>query len=52
MKSAKRWSKASGSTKRRVEAIVALGERFTRRRFRAVDRAALRAWVKGGWGEN
>jgi len=44
MKSAMRWSKASGSTKRRVEKIIRLGERYTLRQFVAVERRRL----KGG----
>lgn len=31
MKSAMRWSKASASTKRRIERILRLGERATKR---------------------
>jgi hypothetical protein len=40
MKSSRRWSRASGSTKRRVEKIVRLGTRATRRSFVAAQRPA------------
>jgi hypothetical protein len=49
MKSYTRFSKASGSTKRKVEQIIRLGERYTRRRFSATDRATLREFIKGGF---
>ena len=39
-KSAMRWSKASGSTRRRVEKIIRLGERATRR--------AVSSWKRRG----
>lgn len=48
MKSPLRWSKASGSTKRRVEKIVAQGSRTVRRQFVAVERGGLRGFLKGG----
>jgi hypothetical protein len=41
MKSAIRLSKASGSTKRRVEKIVRLGERATRRALTSSKRRDL-----------
>lgn len=41
MKSALRWSKASGSTKRRVERIIRLGERATKRALSASRRREL-----------
>ena len=47
-KSSLRFSKASGSTLRKIERIVHRGERFTRRRFVAADRAPLRELLKGG----
>jgi hypothetical protein len=37
----------SKSGQRRIEAIIRKGERFTRRRFLAVDRARLRDFLKG-----
>ena len=37
-KSALRWSKASASTKRRVERIIRLGERGTRRALPSATR--------------
>jgi hypothetical protein len=40
-KSAIRWSKASGSTKRRVEKIIRLGERATKRALSASRRREL-----------
>jgi hypothetical protein len=48
MKSHLRFSKASESTKRKIESIIRLGERNARRKFRAVDRAPLRALLEGG----
>ena len=41
MKSPIRWSKASGSTKRRVEKIIRLGERATKRALSAGHRKEL-----------
>jgi hypothetical protein len=41
MKSALRFSKASGSTKRRVEKIVRAGERGTRRALPSAKRREL-----------
>jgi hypothetical protein len=41
MKSALRWSKASGSTKRRVEKIIRLGARATKRSLSAHRRREL-----------
>jgi hypothetical protein len=41
MKSALRFSKASGSTKRRVEKIIQCGERATRRALSASHRREL-----------
>jgi len=38
MKSAFRWSRASGSTKRRVEKIIQLGERAAKRSLSAHHR--------------
>jgi predicted RNA-binding protein Jag len=40
-KSAMRWNKASGSTKRRVEKIIRLGERATKRVLSAGRRREL-----------
>lgn len=40
-----RASRASGSTVRKIEAIVRRGPRAVRRKFAAVDR---RLWLKGG----
>jgi hypothetical protein len=48
MKSHLRISKASGSTKRRVDAIIRQGKRFTRRRFVAAERTMLRDYLRGG----
>jgi hypothetical protein len=50
-KSYLRSTKASGSTKRLVAAIVARGERTLRRRFVAADRQMLREFRKGGHDE-
>ena len=41
MKSALRWSRASGSTRRRVERIIRLGEREARRALSSSQRRAL-----------
>lgn len=41
MKSYLRYSKASGSTRRKVEQIIRRGERATRRQFIAVRRREL-----------
>ena len=41
MKSPLRWSKASGSTKRRVEKIVLAGLHQTKRALSATNRRAL-----------
>jgi hypothetical protein len=41
MKSPLRWSKASGSTKRRVEEILRGSRRGLKRQFDAVDRRTL-----------
>jgi hypothetical protein len=41
MKNFTRFSKASGSTKRRVERIIRLGDRATKRAMRARDRRAF-----------
>jgi len=41
LKSYLRASKASGTTRRRVEEIVREGERRTRRQFMAIDRRTL-----------
>lgn len=48
MKSRLRFSKASGSTWRKVERIVRPGERFTRRRFIAAEHPSLAQFMKGG----
>ena len=50
MKSFMRFSKASGSTRRKVEAIIKRGERATRRQFVAIDRRALKqaGFTEGG----
>ena len=45
MKSALRWSRASGSTRRRVEKIIQLGDRATRR---AVASWRRRQYQEGG----
>lgn len=42
MKSFLRFSKASGSTRRKVEEIIRRGERATRRQFIAVRRQELK----------
>jgi hypothetical protein len=42
MKSGLRFSKASGTTRRRIENIVRRGERITRRHFIAVKRRELK----------
>lgn len=42
MKSAIRFSKANGSTRRKVESILRRGERVTRRQFIAVKRRDLK----------
>lgn len=52
MKSHLRFSKASKSTRRRIDRIVRLGERFTRRRFVAADRPRLAQFVEGGRDES
>jgi hypothetical protein len=49
MKSFIRFSKASGSTRRKVEAIFRRGERATRRQLISVSRRALR---EGGFRES
>lgn len=41
MKRTLRWSKLSGSTRRRIETILKKGERSTRRAFVAADRRQL-----------
>lgn len=52
MKSHLRFSKASKSTRRKIERIVLRGERFTRRRFVAADRPRLAQFAEGGRHEN
>lgn len=42
MKSFLRWSKASGSTRRKIEGISRRGERATRRALLAVKRRELK----------
>jgi hypothetical protein len=47
-----RKSRASGSTRRRVERIIAQGERATRRQFVAAKRRDLTAeWERGTYGQ-
>jgi hypothetical protein len=46
-----RRSKASKSDLAKIERIIRQGDRYTRRRFVAKDRAELREWVKGGLGD-
>ena len=41
MKSPLRWSKASGSTKRRIEKIIRLGDRATKRALSSSSRREL-----------
>jgi len=41
MKSSLRWSKASGSTRRRIEKMIRLGERATKRALSAGRRREL-----------
>ena len=48
MKSALRWSRASGSTRRRVERIVRLGERATRRAVNSRRRVNFQTRQRGG----
>lgn len=47
-KSFLRWSKASSSTKRKVEAIIRQGNRAVRRSFVAADRRTIRALKENG----
>lgn len=48
MKSALRFSKASGSTRRRVERIIRQGSRATLRQFNSARRRAFREGVVYG----
>lgn len=47
MKSDLRWSKASGSTRRKIEQIIRRGERATRRSVLAARRRQMEGGLNG-----
>jgi len=49
MKSSRRWSKASGSTKRRVEKLIQLSQRAAKRSLSARNRRELSERLDYGW---